>query len=221
MIKILAGVSIFIWSVRHFFYLPGVTTSDLDVANTSAPVLYPTQSLASPNHHHPSYQQQQPPQQKPIPLALNKPIAAQDRAKGVIVILARNSNLHGVRASLRQFEARINHRFHYPYVFLNEEPFTDEFKHYVNLLVSSPTQFGLIPTDQMHPAPEWTRNGTQTSSPATWWGYPEHIDQERAKASREAMAGLENAPPYAGQQAPLRNVTFFPFFTHSLRSLHR
>jgi hypothetical protein len=202
MIKILAGVSILIWGVRHFFYLPGLTSSDVDQTNTSAPVLYPT--LVSPNHHHPSYQpqkqqQQQQQQQKAVPPVLNKPIAAQDRAKGVIVILARNSNLHGVRASLRQFEARINHRFHYPYVFLNEEPFTDEFKHYVNLLVSSPTQFGLIPTDEMHPAAEWMRNGTETSSPAKWWGYPEHIDQERAKASREAMAGLENAPPYAGQ----------------------
>jgi len=44
------------------------------------------------------------------------------------VLLARNSDLSGVVSSMKQMEDRFNKKFQYPYVFLNEEPFTDDFK---------------------------------------------------------------------------------------------
>jgi alpha 1,2-mannosyltransferase len=50
------------------------------------------------------------------------------RANATIVMLARNSDLQGVVKSVKQMEDRFNKRFRYPYVFLNEEPFTDQFK---------------------------------------------------------------------------------------------
>jgi alpha 1,2-mannosyltransferase len=50
------------------------------------------------------------------------------KANAVIVMLARNSDLSGAVSSVKQMEDRFNKRFQYPYVFLNEEPFTDEFK---------------------------------------------------------------------------------------------
>jgi hypothetical protein len=50
------------------------------------------------------------------------------RANASIVMLARNGDLSGVVKSVKQMEDRFNKRFHYPYTFLNEEPFTDEFK---------------------------------------------------------------------------------------------
>jgi hypothetical protein len=49
-------------------------------------------------------------------------------ANAVMLMLARNSELEGAASSVRQLEERFNHKYHYPWVFLNEEPFTDEFK---------------------------------------------------------------------------------------------
>jgi len=43
-------------------------------------------------------------------------------------MLARNGDLNGVAKSVKQMEDRFNKRFNYPYVFLNEEAFTDQFK---------------------------------------------------------------------------------------------
>ena len=45
--------------------------------------------------------------------------------------LARNSDLNGVITSIKQMEDRFNKKYHYPYVLLNEEPFTQKFKEYV------------------------------------------------------------------------------------------
>lgn len=49
-------------------------------------------------------------------------------ANAVMLMLARNSELDGAVSSVRQLEEKFNRRFHYPWVFLNDEPFTDEFK---------------------------------------------------------------------------------------------
>ena len=49
-------------------------------------------------------------------------------ANAVMLMLARNSELEGAVSSVRQLEEKFNRRYHYPWVFLNEEPFTDEFK---------------------------------------------------------------------------------------------
>ena len=69
------------------------------------------------------------------------------RANATFVLLARNSDLNGVMVSMKQIgesfsghlcsftnvssEDRFNKEFQYPYVFLNEEPFSEEFKEYV------------------------------------------------------------------------------------------
>jgi alpha 1,2-mannosyltransferase len=50
-------------------------------------------------------------------------------------MLARNGDLPGVVKSMKQMEDRFNKRFRYPYVFLNEEPFTDQFKECVTLFI--------------------------------------------------------------------------------------
>ena len=52
-------------------------------------------------------------------------------ANAVMLMLARNSELEGAVSSVRQLEDRFNRRYHYPWVFLNEEPFTEEFKQWV------------------------------------------------------------------------------------------
>ena len=54
-------------------------------------------------------------------------LAVPRRANATFVILARNSEVMGVVESIKQNEDRFNRKFGYPYVFLNDEPFSDEF----------------------------------------------------------------------------------------------
>jgi alpha 1,2-mannosyltransferase len=59
----------------------------------------------------------------------NTTTAPPDRkANAAFVVLARNGDLRGVLDSMKQMEDRFNKKFQYPWVFLNEEPFDDEFK---------------------------------------------------------------------------------------------
>lgn len=50
------------------------------------------------------------------------------RANATFVILTRNSDLDGIIRSIRDIEDRFNRKYNYPYVLLNEVPFTEEFK---------------------------------------------------------------------------------------------
>ena len=61
-----------------------------------------------------------------------------DRANATFVFLCRNSDLPGVVASIQQMEDRFNRKHGYPWVLLNEEPFTEEFKEYANIPHVSP-----------------------------------------------------------------------------------
>ena len=44
---------------------------------------------------------------------------------------ARNSDLNGIVVSMKQMEDRFNKKFHYDYIFLNEQPFEQNFKEWV------------------------------------------------------------------------------------------
>jgi alpha 1,2-mannosyltransferase len=57
------------------------------------------------------------------------------RANATFVILARNSDLDGTVRAVRSIEDRFNRDYHYPYVFLNDEPFTDDFKRFVAIYI--------------------------------------------------------------------------------------
>lgn len=50
------------------------------------------------------------------------------RANAAIISLVRNSELDGMLSSMRQFESSFNARYSYPWVFFNNEPFSEEFK---------------------------------------------------------------------------------------------
>ena len=52
---------------------------------------------------------------------------AQRRANAVIVMLARNTEINEVADSMRQLEDRFNGEYGYPWVFLNDEPFSEDF----------------------------------------------------------------------------------------------
>ncbi|KAJ7109390.1 glycosyltransferase family 15 protein [Mycena epipterygia] len=118
------------------------------------------------------------------------------RANATFVFLARNSDINGVVASVQSMEDRFNRNYHYPWVFLNDEPFTDEFKEY-----DAPVLFGLIPTEH--------------------WVQPDWIDENRA---RQGRLKLMNQRVIYGGSIPYRNMCRFNsgfFFKHELLQPYR
>ncbi|KAJ1922375.1 hypothetical protein IWQ60_006566 [Tieghemiomyces parasiticus] len=92
------------------------------------------------------------------------------RANAVLLILARNREAFGLRSSLKQLERRFNHKYHYPYVILNDEPFDSNFKRIVDQTVSGNVSYGLIPKEH--------------------WSYPPWIDLNKAAEGREKLKNV-------------------------------
>lgn len=57
---------------------------------------------------------------------LTPPFSPKPRA--ALISLVRNSELPGLMQSMRQLEYRWNRKYQYPWIFFNDEPFSDEFK---------------------------------------------------------------------------------------------
>ncbi|KAH8833873.1 glycosyltransferase family 15 protein [Flagelloscypha sp. PMI_526] len=89
------------------------------------------------------------------------------RANATFVFLCRNSDLQGVVDSMRSMEDRFNRHHNYPWIFLNEEPFTEDFKTRVSVLTRAEVQFGVIPKEH--------------------WYQPDWIDEEKASEGRRNM----------------------------------
>jgi len=142
-----------------------------------------------------------PPYKTPVPdeyyVGDKQPPSPEGRkANAAIVMLARNSDLNGIVSSMKQMEDRFNKKFQYPYVFLNEQEFTEAFKTRVTELTDAPCQFGLIPHDN--------------------WFQPASIDEERASAARAEM--VKHNVIYGGS-VPYRNMCRFNsgfFYRHEL-----
>jgi alpha 1,2-mannosyltransferase len=96
------------------------------------------------------------------------------RENATLVMLASNSDVNGAVQSVYEMEARFNHKYNYPWIFLNNEEFSDEFKSCaptrfslclriltlvtknisrVSILMSGPVYFGQIPEDHWHQPP--------------------------------------------------------------------
>ncbi|KAJ1928440.1 alpha 1,2-mannosyltransferase 2.4.1 [Tieghemiomyces parasiticus] len=116
------------------------------------------------------------------------------RANAVFVILARNHELFGLGRSLQQLEQRFNHQFNYPYVFLNDEPFDDDFKRVAAAVVSGNVSFGLIPKEH--------------------WSYPSWIDLNKAAAGRKKLKNIIYGPSESYRHMCRFNSGFF--FHHPL-----
>jgi hypothetical protein len=94
-------------------------------------------------------------------------LTSMNRVKAGFVVLVRNSELYQLRSSMSYLEKRFNHRFNYPWIFLNEEPFTDEFKNLTASMTNAEVHYGLIPEEH--------------------WSYPDWVDQDYAAATRRQM----------------------------------
>ncbi|KAF9053701.1 glycosyltransferase family 15 protein [Hymenopellis radicata] len=122
------------------------------------------------------------------------------KANATFVLLARNSDINGVAASMQSVEDRFNKHYNYPWVLLNDEPFTQEFIERVSVLTRAPISFGLIPTEH--------------------WRQPDWIDEDRALAGRQKM--MAQRIIYA--DASYRNMCRFNsgfFFRHELLQPYR
>ena len=64
------------------------------------------------------------------PGQINRPVG-EGKANATMVMLCRNDEIENVLSSMASVEKRFNKRFGYPWVFLNEVEFTDEFKRWV------------------------------------------------------------------------------------------
>ena len=62
------------------------------------------------------------------------PLMVKPKANATILMLARNSDVESAVRSAMRMEDKFNSKFGYPWVFLNEEPFSDEFKRHVTPL---------------------------------------------------------------------------------------
>lgn len=91
-----------------------------------------------------------------------------ERMNATFVSLARNSDIWEIARSIRQVEDRFNRRFHYDWVFLNDQEFDEQFIKVTTALVSGTAKYGKIA--EKH------------------WSFPDHIDQDRAAKVREDMA---------------------------------
>ncbi|KAL9708793.1 hypothetical protein Ac2012v2_007947 [Leucoagaricus gongylophorus] len=123
------------------------------------------------------------------------------RANATFVILTRNSDLDGIIRSIRDIEDRFNRKYNYPYVLLNEVPFTEEFKSRVKVLTRAQMEFGLI-------------------SPGHWY-QPDWIDEEKAAENRDKLVASN---VIYGGSVSYRNMCRFNsgfFYRHPLVQKYR
>lgn len=120
------------------------------------------------------------------------------KANATFVILCREGELNGILASLQLLESTFNDRPHhrYPYVFLNDQPFSEKFKLHVTRAVSSSVEFGQVPAEH--------------------WDIPSSIDLGKAQKSwdRAKKTGM----PYGGSKSYRQMCRFQSgfFFRHPL-----
>ncbi|KAF4600389.1 glycosyltransferase 15 family protein [Pleurotus pulmonarius] len=123
------------------------------------------------------------------------------KANATFVILARNSDVDGTVKSIRDIEDRFNHKYQYPYVFLNEVEFSDDFKRRISNIVSTSAEFGVIPHDH--------------------WYQPDWIDEAKATSGRDKM--VKDNIIYGGSVS-YRNMCRFNsgfFYRHDLLQKYR
>ncbi|QHS71759.1 putative mannosyltransferase [Saccharomyces paradoxus] len=125
------------------------------------------------------------------------------KAKGTILSLVRNVDLDGIISSIQQLEEEYNKNFGYPYTFLNDEEFTDEFKDKIKSILPNDRliEFGTIdPND---------------------WNMPDNIDRERYDREMDKLG--EEKIQYAEVQSYHNMCRFYSkeFYHHPLLSKYR
>lgn len=63
-----------------------------------------------------------------LPSAASPFAKVSTKPRAALISLVRNSELPGIMQSMRQLEYQWNRKYNYPWIFFNDEPFSDEFK---------------------------------------------------------------------------------------------
>lgn len=119
-----------------------------------------------------------------------------------------------ILTAIQAVEDRFNKNgYHYPYVFLNDEPFSQNFIDATSALISSNASYGklfLLPTCYT------TSYGDLGLVPTDHWVEPSWIDEEKAAASRAVLE--EKQVLYAGSVSYRRMCRYQSgfFFRHDL-----
>jgi alpha 1,2-mannosyltransferase len=95
----------------------------------------------------------------------SKEISEIPRVNAAFFTLVRNEDLYAMAKTVRSYEDRFNSKFHYDWVFVNNEPFDDHFKVQISNLVSGAVYFETVPKEM--------------------WEYPDWIDQKKAQRVRQ------------------------------------
>ncbi|ORD93556.1 OMH1 [Enterospora canceri] len=97
------------------------------------------------------------------------------RQNAVIFILCRNSDVEQIAKTVENFEDKFNKNYGYPYVFVNDKVFTDEFKEKLNKATKNNATYGQVEPEE--------------------WDMPKGIDENRARNNWKRLAGA--GVPYA------------------------
>ena len=105
------------------------------------------------------------------PVVVNSVPAKQEevveKVNAAYVILCRESDLDALKKTLRNLEETVNKKFKYPYVLMNNNDFSENFKKEVRSVISAKAEFvHTLPGD---------------------WEYPSHINQTYAAERRKKM----------------------------------
>lgn len=123
------------------------------------------------------------------------------RANATFVMLTRNQEIDDVAKTMRSIESHFNQWFHYPYVFLNDEPFTPAFMESVRRLATADVQFGTL---------------TELE-----WEFPEEVTQTLEYKERVEDQG-DRGIMYGSMESYHKMCRFYSgvFFKHPLVRAH-
>lgn len=129
-----------------------------------------------------------------ICLGLISIVSAKQNA--VIMILCRNSDKNDIAKTLTNFEEKFNKKHQYPYVFLNDQEFTEDFKETLNSVTQHRADYGII-------APED-------------WDMPKNINLKKAQDYWTVMR--QQGVPYAETMSYHNMCRYFSrtFYKHPL-----
>ena len=120
-------------------------------------------------YHVRSYRVSSPPRPLDAPFytTCQEPDPNGPRANATILMLARNSDVEGAVNVMRSVEQQFNQWYHYPVVFLNDQPWDQYFIDSLTRTASGEVSFELIDSRM--------------------WGFPDWIDQKEAKRKMDAQ----------------------------------
>jgi mannosyltransferase len=119
------------------------------------------------------------PLDQPFSIGCRTPDANASRENAVIVMVARNSDRDGALKTVTSFERQFNQWFHYPMVFLNDQPWDQSFVNALAEVASGEIQFRMISKEM--------------------WGFPDWMDQNEAR--REMKKQADHGIMYAGAES--------------------